>query len=160
MKYMLSEVCLIWHNGAYVRSLSRGATCHEGPLFLWTSGGRPWQVLLYMYVFHLNWFYLHVRSYCCCGQWVWDCSWLFQEEKAELKALNYLLEKEKGSMQLQLCGKESQEHAYLIQIDHLKSEITEQYQVTVATTSHRNSPIAGCPVIIVFQLFPSLFVQS
>ena len=49
-----------------------------------------------------------------------------QEEKAELKALNYLLEKEKGAMQLQLSGKESQEHAYLIQIDHLKSEITEQ----------------------------------
>ena len=34
----------IWHNGAYVHSLSRGATCHEGPLFLWTSGGQPWQV--------------------------------------------------------------------------------------------------------------------
>ncbi|KAK2194115.1 hypothetical protein NP493_2g08028 [Ridgeia piscesae] len=49
-----------------------------------------------------------------------------KEEKAELKALNYLLEKEKGAMQLQLSGKESQEHAYLIQIDHLKSEITEQ----------------------------------
>ena len=49
-----------------------------------------------------------------------------QEEKAELKALNYLLEKEKGAMQLQLSGKESQAHAYLIQIDHLKSEITEQ----------------------------------
>ena len=45
--YAVWCVCLIWHNGAYVRSLSRGATCHEGPLFLWTSGGRPWQVLLY-----------------------------------------------------------------------------------------------------------------
>ena len=46
--YAVWCVCLISHNGAYVRSLSRGATCHEGPLFLWTSGGRPWQVLLYM----------------------------------------------------------------------------------------------------------------
>ena len=46
--YAVWCVCLIWRNGAYVRSLSRGATCHEGPLFLWTSGGRPWQVLLYV----------------------------------------------------------------------------------------------------------------
>ena len=45
--YAVWCVCLNWHNGAYVRSLSRGATCHEGPFFLWTSGGRPWQVLLY-----------------------------------------------------------------------------------------------------------------
>ena len=45
--YAVWCLCLIWHNGAYVRSLSRGATCHEGPLFLWTSGGRRWQVLLY-----------------------------------------------------------------------------------------------------------------
>ena len=45
--YAVWCVCWIWHNGAYyVRSLSRGATCHEGPHFLWTSGGRPWQVLL------------------------------------------------------------------------------------------------------------------
>ena len=62
------------------------------------------------------------------------------------------MEKEKAAMQLQLCGKESQEHAYLIQIDHLKSEITEhtQYQVTVAMVSERNAPIAGSPAILVF----------
>ena len=52
--YAVWFMCLIWHNGAYVRSLSRGATCHDGPLFLWTSGGRPWQVLLYYRYFTLS----------------------------------------------------------------------------------------------------------
>lgn len=45
-----------------------------------------------------------------------------KEEKAELKAQNYLLEKEKRSLELQLSSMESQEQAYLVQIDHLKSE--------------------------------------
>lgn len=51
--------------------------------------------------------------------------YLFQEEKAELKAQNYLLEKEKRALELRLSGKESQEQAYLVQIEHLKSEVTE-----------------------------------
>ncbi|KAJ8311750.1 hypothetical protein KUTeg_011105 [Tegillarca granosa] len=49
-----------------------------------------------------------------------------KEEKAELRAQNYLLEKEKRSLELRLSGKESQEQAYLVQIDHLKSEVREQ----------------------------------
>lgn len=48
-----------------------------------------------------------------------------QEEKAELKAQNYLLEKEKKSLELRLSTMESQEHAYLVQIEHLKSEVTD-----------------------------------
>ncbi len=51
---------------------------------------------------------------------------LLQEEKAELKSQNYLLEKEKSALELQLSGKQSQEQAYIVQIDHLKCEISEQ----------------------------------
>ena len=48
-----------------------------------------------------------------------------QEEKAELRAENYLLSKEKSSVHLQLCGKESREQAYLVQIEHLRRELSE-----------------------------------
>ncbi|CAH1787963.1 unnamed protein product [Owenia fusiformis] len=49
-----------------------------------------------------------------------------KEEKAEYKAQNYLLDKENRSLQLRLNGKESQEQAYIVQIEHLKSEVEEQ----------------------------------
>ena len=49
-----------------------------------------------------------------------------QEEKAELKSQNYLLNKEKSALELQLSGKQSQEQAYMVQIDHLKCELSEQ----------------------------------
>lgn len=49
-----------------------------------------------------------------------------QEEKAELKAQVYLLEKEKTSLELQLSSREAQEQAYLVQIEHFKSELQEQ----------------------------------
>ena len=45
-----------------------------------------------------------------------------------MKAQNYLLEKEKAALDLQLSGKESQEQAYLVQIEHLKSEVKETQQ--------------------------------
>ena len=48
-----------------------------------------------------------------------------QEEKAELRAENYLLSKEKSSVHLQLCGKESREQAYLVQIEHLRAELSD-----------------------------------
>ncbi|KAK3590872.1 hypothetical protein CHS0354_033800 [Potamilus streckersoni] len=51
-----------------------------------------------------------------------------KEEKAELKAQNYLLEKEKRALELRLSGMESQEQAYLVQIEHLKCEVSEQQQ--------------------------------
>ncbi|XP_061200482.1 colorectal mutant cancer protein-like [Neopsephotus bourkii] len=51
---------------------------------------------------------------------------LQQEEMAELKAQLYLLEKEKKALELKLSTREAQEHAYLIHIEHLKSEVEEQ----------------------------------
>ena len=49
-----------------------------------------------------------------------------QEEKAELKASNYLLLNEKAALELKLSGKESQEKAYLVTIEHLKSEVSDR----------------------------------
>ncbi|ELU00264.1 hypothetical protein CAPTEDRAFT_145778, partial [Capitella teleta] len=51
-----------------------------------------------------------------------------KEDKAELKAQNFLLEKERRSFELQLRGKESQEKVYQVQIDHLKSQMDENQQ--------------------------------
>lgn len=52
-----------------------------------------------------------------------------QEEKAELKAQVYLLEKEKTSLELQLSSREAQEQAYLVQIEHFKSELQEESEL-------------------------------
>lgn len=52
-----------------------------------------------------------------------------KEEKAELKAQVYLLEKEKTALELQLNSREAQEQAYLVQIEHLKSEVKENQQI-------------------------------
>ncbi|XP_022253038.1 colorectal mutant cancer protein-like isoform X2 [Limulus polyphemus] len=49
-----------------------------------------------------------------------------KEEKAELKAQVYLLEKEKGALELRLSSQEAQEQAYLVHIEHLKTELKEQ----------------------------------
>ncbi|BFZ13771.1 hypothetical protein BsWGS_16811 [Bradybaena similaris] len=51
-----------------------------------------------------------------------------KEEKAELKARSYLLEKEKRALELRLNSKETQEQAFRVQIDHLKSEVLYQQQ--------------------------------
>ena len=48
-----------------------------------------------------------------------------QEEKAELRSQNYIIEKEKSSLELQLNGKKGQAQAYLVQIEHLKSQVEE-----------------------------------
>ncbi|ETE59741.1 Colorectal mutant cancer protein, partial [Ophiophagus hannah] len=45
-----------------------------------------------------------------------------KEEMAELKAQLYLLEKEKKALELKLSSREAQEQAYLVHIEHLKSE--------------------------------------
>ncbi|XP_076330984.1 colorectal mutant cancer protein-like [Tachypleus tridentatus] len=52
-----------------------------------------------------------------------------KEEKAELKAQVYLLEKEKGSLELRLSSQEAQEQAYLVHIEHLRTELKEQEQI-------------------------------
>lgn len=49
-----------------------------------------------------------------------------KEEKAELKAKNYLIEKEKKALELKINSREAQEQAYLLQIEQLKSEIREE----------------------------------
>ncbi|XP_074661167.1 colorectal mutant cancer protein-like [Tubulanus polymorphus] len=49
-----------------------------------------------------------------------------KEEKSELKSQNYLLDKEKRSLELNLNSKESQEQAFVVQIQHLKSVLKEK----------------------------------
>ena len=39
------------------------------------------------------------------------------------------MEKEKRALELRLSGKESQEQAYLVQIEHLKCEVKEQQRL-------------------------------
>lgn len=51
-----------------------------------------------------------------------------KEEKAELKARNYLIEKEKKALELKINSRDAQEQAYLVQIEQLKSEIKEEYR--------------------------------
>ncbi|XP_071826338.1 colorectal mutant cancer protein-like isoform X1 [Apostichopus japonicus] len=49
-----------------------------------------------------------------------------KEEKAELKAQYYLLDKEKKALELKLSSREAQEQAYLVQISNLKLEVRDQ----------------------------------
>ncbi|KAL1426376.1 hypothetical protein MTO96_003385 [Rhipicephalus appendiculatus] len=46
-----------------------------------------------------------------------------KEEKAELKAQNYLLEKEKAALELRAGSWEAREQAYLISIEHLRTQL-------------------------------------
>ncbi|KTF92852.1 hypothetical protein cypCar_00031888 [Cyprinus carpio] len=62
-----------------------------------------------------------------------SCYFLFtvhalKEEMAELKAQLYLLEKEKKALELKLSTREAQEQAYLVHIEHLKSEVEEHQE--------------------------------
>uniref|UniRef100_A0A8C2KBD3 MCC regulator of WNT signaling pathway n=2 Tax=Cyprinus carpio TaxID=7962 RepID=A0A8C2KBD3_CYPCA len=56
------------------------------------------------------------------------CSVASKEEMAELKAQLYLLEKEKKALELKLSTREAQEQAYLVHIEHLKSEVEEHQE--------------------------------
>lgn len=49
-----------------------------------------------------------------------------KEEKAELRAKVYLTEKEKKALELKLSSREAQEQAYVVHIEHLKSEVKDQ----------------------------------
>ncbi|XP_046858847.1 colorectal mutant cancer protein-like isoform X2 [Xenia sp. Carnegie-2017] len=49
-----------------------------------------------------------------------------KEEKAELRAKVYLTEKEKKAVELQLTSREAQEQAYVVHIEHLKTELKDQ----------------------------------
>ncbi|XP_022086892.1 colorectal mutant cancer protein-like isoform X3 [Acanthaster planci] len=58
-----------------------------------------------------------------------------KEEKAELKAQFYLLEKEKKAAELKMSSRDAQEQAYLAQIDHLKAEVEEKKSKDVVPRS-------------------------
>ena len=62
-----------------------------------------------------------------------------QEEMAELKAQLYLLEKEKKALELKLSTREAQEQAYLVHIEHLKSEVEEQKEQRTRSLSSTSS---------------------
>lgn len=64
---------------------------------------------------------------------------LQQEEMAELKAQLYLLEKEKKALELKLSTREAQEQAYLVHIEHLKSEVEEQKEQRMRSLSSTSS---------------------
>lgn len=49
-----------------------------------------------------------------------------KEERAELKHSIYLLEKEKRALELKMNARDAQEQAYLMHIEHLKSEVKDQ----------------------------------
>ncbi len=49
-----------------------------------------------------------------------------KEERAELKHRIYMLEKERRALELKLSSREAQEQAYIVHIEHLKSEVKEQ----------------------------------
>jgi len=49
-----------------------------------------------------------------------------KEERAELKHTIYLLEKEKRALELKMNSRDAQEQAYVVHIEHLKSEVKEQ----------------------------------
>ncbi len=49
-----------------------------------------------------------------------------KEDRAELKHRIYMLEKEKRALELKLSSREAQEQAYIVHIEHLKSEVKEQ----------------------------------
>ncbi|KAL3234179.1 hypothetical protein MRX96_022696 [Rhipicephalus microplus] len=63
-----------------------------------------------------------------------------KEEKAELKAQNYLLEKEKAALELRAGSWEAREQAYLISMEHLRTQLvdarpSQQPPLRLASTS-------------------------
>ncbi|XP_066567379.1 colorectal mutant cancer protein isoform X2 [Amia ocellicauda] len=62
-----------------------------------------------------------------------------KEEMAELKAQLYLLEKEKKALELKLSTREAQEQAYLVHIEHLKSEVEEHKEQRMRSLSSTGS---------------------
>ncbi|XP_041105065.1 colorectal mutant cancer protein-like isoform X2 [Polyodon spathula] len=66
-----------------------------------------------------------------------------KEEMAELKAQLYLLEKEKKALELKLSTREAQEQAYLVHIEHLKSEVEEHREQRMRSISSTSSSGGG-----------------
>lgn len=78
-----------------------------------------------------------------------------KEEKAELRAKVYLTEKEKKALELQLSSREAQEQAYVVHIEHLKSEVKEQVrrrrklEETTRVIQGSKTSVSGCRGIFV-----------
>uniref|UniRef100_A0A8C9SQM6 MCC regulator of WNT signaling pathway n=1 Tax=Scleropages formosus TaxID=113540 RepID=A0A8C9SQM6_SCLFO len=74
-----------------------------------------------------------------------------KEEMAELKSQLYLLEKEKKALELKLNTREAQEQAYLVHIEHLKSEVEEHQEQCkwplTSTDSTTDSGKGGLPAV-------------
>ncbi|ROL53872.1 Colorectal mutant cancer protein [Anabarilius grahami] len=66
-----------------------------------------------------------------------------KEEMAELKAQLYLLEKEKKALELKLSTREAQEQAYLVHIEHLKSEVEEHQEQRRRSLNSTGSSAGG-----------------
>lgn len=62
---------------------------------------------------------------------------------AELKAQLYLLEKEKKALELKLSTREAQEQAYLVHIEHLKSEVEEHKEQRMRSLGSTSSGGGG-----------------
>ncbi|XP_060719060.1 colorectal mutant cancer protein isoform X2 [Tachysurus vachellii] len=80
-----------------------------------------------------------------------------KEEIAEMKAQLYLLEKEKKALELKLSSQETKEQAYLVQIEHLKSELEEQHEqrrrsLSSTGSSTKDKSAKDTSVIIVSEL--------
>ena len=90
-------------------------------MHLWNSHGCKsyFTIIPFLFIFNLsNFIFINPLSFpkILLG---------LQEEKAELKAQYYLLDKEKKTLELKLSSREAQEQAYRVQIDHLKSEVKD-----------------------------------
>ena len=74
-----------------------------------------------------------------------------KEERAELKHRIYLLEKEKRSLELKINSREAQEQAYIVHIEHLKSEVKEQIRkrkLSMRETGRRNMQLVSRLLVI------------
>lgn len=57
-----------------------------------------------------------------------------REDRAELRAQLFLLEKDKGSLELKLSSYEAQQDAYKARMNHLKAELAELQESSTTTT--------------------------
>ena len=74
-----------------------------------------------------------------------------KEERAELKHRIYLLEKERRSLELKINSREAQEQAYIVHIEHLKSEVKEQIRkrkLSMRETGRRNMQLVSRLLVI------------
>lgn len=81
-----------------------------------------------------------------------------KEEKAELKAKNYLIEKEKKALELKITSRDAQEQAYLVHIEHLKTEM--QDEIRRRRRIQKDAGVASSKVSKTIQRFSARLVQK